>query len=152
MDYSSFPFPVVFDFSQTFETFNWKIIDLFSSFDHKEKISASLQSHIGNRELPNGGVLRRKQCKFFVSIFSFIKANFKLFACLLRLPPNKKLPSTDLGTSMSYNCRHILDIVLLHQQHISILSLAITYSNRALFSDSKAFNDKPEPDFGAGQP
>lgn len=73
MDYSSFAFPVVFDFSQTFETFNWKIIDLFSFFDHKKKISASLQSHIGNRELPNGGVLRRKQCKFLFRISPSLK-------------------------------------------------------------------------------
>lgn len=45
-----------------------------------------------------------------------------------------------LGTSMSYNRRHFLAVFLLHQQHISILSLAITYPNRPVFGDSEAFN------------
>jgi hypothetical protein len=104
-------------------------------------ISAPLQSDIGNRELPIRGLLRRKQGKFFLdSKFSFPFQLFQLFFVFL-----------DLGTSLSYSRRELLAVVLLHRQHISILFLAITYTNRPLFGDSEAFNDKSKSDISAGQ-
>jgi hypothetical protein len=60
-------------------------------------------------------------------------------------------PQLGLGTSLSYSRRELLAGVLLHRQHISILSLAITYTNRPLFGDSEAFNDKSKSDIGTGQ-
>jgi hypothetical protein len=60
-------------------------------------------------------------------------------------------PQLDLGTGLPYVCGELLAFVLLHQHHISILFLAITYTNRPLFGDSEAFNDKSKSDIGTGQ-
>jgi hypothetical protein len=73
--------------------------------------------------------------------------SFELFLlCLLCVPTQ-----LDLGTGLSNSSRELLAVVLFHWQHISILFHAITYTNRPLFGDSEAFNDKSKSDIGAGQ-
>lgn len=106
-------------------------------------ISAPLQPDIGNRELPIRRLLRRKQGKFLLRIFILIWT----FSIVSSLYSN----ATGLGTGLSNSSRELLAVVLLHWQHISILFHAITYTNRPLFGDSEAFNDKSKSDIGAGQ-
>lgn len=60
--------------------------------------------------------------------------------------------SADLGAGVSSESRPALAVCLLHPQHISILSLAITYPYRPLLRYSQALNDQSQPDIGTGQP